>query len=123
MRNRIRFGLAAAAAVALGLTVHIPATAQHDHGGGGMSMPSRPLPEVRTGKLKGTFVSRDETSINIETKRSNQTVTIAYMIDGKTTFIGDPRPGTEVTVKYEERAGMQKAIAVEAKKVKDKHSH
>lgn len=123
MHKTIRPGLAAAAAVALGLVMNPSAMAQHDHGGGGMSMPSPSVPSVRTGKVKGTLVSRDETSIKVETKQSKETATIAYMIDGKTKFKGDIQPGSEVTIKYEERAGMPRATSVEAKKQKDKHSH
>jgi hypothetical protein len=123
MKKTIHFGIAAAAALAFGLALQQPALAQHDHGGGGMSTPSPSLPTVRTGKVKGTLVSRDETSIKVEAKQSKQTGTVTYMVDRKTKFKGDVQPGSEVTVKYEEQAGMQKATTVEAKKTKEKHSH
>ena len=128
MKKTIHFGIAAAAALAFSLVLQQPALAQHDHGGGGMSMPSPSLPTVRTGKVKGTLVSRDETSIKVEAKQSKQVSTVTYMVDGKTKFKGDVQPGSEVTVKYEEQAGMQKATSVEAKKAvaqkaDAKHNH
>lgn len=122
MKKTIHFGIAAAAALAFGLVLQQPALAQHDHGGGGMSMPSPSLPTVRTGKVKGTLVSRDETSIKVEAKQSKQTGTATYMIDRKTKFKGDVQPGSEITVKYEEQGGIQKATSVEAKKTKEKRS-
>lgn len=121
--NMTRFGVAAGAALALSLAVHTPAVAQHDHGGGGMSMPSPSVPSVRTGKVKGTLVSRDDTSIKVEAKQSKQAGVVTYMVDSRTRFKGDVQPGGEVTVKFEERAGVQKATSVEAKKSKEKHGH
>lgn len=118
MRNAIHFGILAAAALAFGLVLQQPALAQHDHGGGGMSMPSAPT--VRTGKVTGTLVSRDEASIKVEAKQKG---TATYMVDTKTKFKGDVQAGSEVTVKYEEQGGMQKATSVEAKKASAKHSH
>lgn len=119
MKNAVRFGILTAAAWAFGFLAQQPALAQHDHGGGGMSMPSSPAPSVRTGKVTGTLVSRDESSIKVEAKQKGAAT---YMIDAKTKFKGDIQPGSEVTVKYEDHAGMQKATAVEAKKTKAKRS-
>lgn len=124
MKKTIHLAISAAAALAFGLLLQQPALAQHDHGGGGgMSMPSPSVPSVRTGKVKGTLVSRDDTSIKVEAKQGKQTGTVTYMVDAKTKFKGDVQPGGEVTVKYQEQAGMQRATAVEAKKAKEKHSH
>lgn len=120
MRNAIHFGVLAAAALAFGLVLQQPALAQHDHGGGGMSMPSPSAPTVRTGKVTGTLVSRDEASIKVEAKQKG---TATYMVDTKTKFKGDVQPGSEVTVKYQEQGGMQMATSVEAKKASAKHSH
>lgn len=119
MKNAVRFGILTAAAWAFGFVAQQPALAQHDHGGGGMSMPSASTPAVRTGKVTGTLVSRDETSIKVDAKQKGSAT---YMVDAKTKFKGDMQPGNEVTIKYEDHAGMQKAIAVEAKKIKAKRS-
>jgi hypothetical protein len=94
-----------------------PALAQHDHGGGGMSMPSPSAPKVRTGKVTGTVVSRDATSIKIDAKQKGSGT---YMVDTKTKFKGDVQAGGEATVQYEEQDGMQMATTVEAKKSKAK---
>jgi hypothetical protein len=116
MKHAIHFGILAAAAFTFGLVLPQPALAQHDHGGGGgMSMPS--APKVRTGKVTGTVVSRDETSIKIEAKQKGSGT---YMVDTKTKFKGDVQPGGEATVQYEEQGGMQMATTVEAKKSKAK---
>ncbi len=122
MKKTSHFAIAAAAAFTFGL-LQQPALAQHDHGGGAMSMPSPSVPSVRTAKVKGTLVSRDDASIKVETKQGKQTGTATYLVDAKTKFKGDVQPGSEVTVKYEEQAGMQKATTVDAKKTKEKHSH
>lgn len=82
-------------------------------------MPLPPAPAAQTSKVTGTVVSRDETSIKVEGKQKGAET---YMIDSKTKFKGDVRPGSEVTVKWEDHAGMQRATAVEAKKTKAKHS-
>ncbi len=116
MKKTVRFGILAAAMLTFGFVLQPLALAQHDHGGG-MSMP--PAPTVRTGKVTGTLVSRDKTSIQVEAK---QTGTATYMIDAKTKYKGDIQPGTTVTVKYEDRGGMQMATAVEAIKAKGKTS-
>lgn len=94
-----------------------PTYAQHNHGGGGMPMPSPTA--ARTGTVKGTFVSRDETSIQVKVKDKEHATTL--MIDRGTKFKGELEPGAEVTVKYRDDGGVQKASSVEAKKAKAKH--
>ena len=119
MKLAIHFGILATAALAGGLLLQQPALAQHDHGGGGMSMPSPSAPTVKTGKVTGTLVSRDEASIKVEAKQKG---TAPYMVDSKTKFKGDVQPGSEVTVKYEEQGGLERATIVEVKKAKAKAS-
>lgn len=119
MKNAIRFGVLTAAAWTFGFVAQQPALAQHDHGGGGMSMPSPSVPAVRTGKLTGTLIARDENSIKVDTKQKGSAT---YMVDAKTIFKGDAQPGSEVTIKYQEQGGMQRATTVEAKKTKAKRS-
>lgn len=92
--------------------------AQHDHGGGGMSMPMPSAPALRTGKLTGTLVSRDDTSITVEPKQKGNPTT--FMVDHQTKFKGPVEPGAAITVKFQEQAGMQKATGVEAKKARSK---
>ena len=111
-----RFAVLIAGALAFGLATQQPVLAQHDHGGGGMSMPA-PTVSVRTGKLTGKLVSKDETSITIEASKAK---TQMYMIDSKTSFKGEILPGSEVTVKYQDHSGMLLATAVEAKVNKTK---
>lgn len=117
MKNAIRFESLAISALAFGLVLQQPALAQHDHGGG-MPTPS-PISTVRTAKVTGTLVSRDEASITVEAK---QTGAVTYMVDTRTIFKGDIQPGAEVVVKSEVRNGMQMATAVEAKRTKAKPS-
>ncbi len=100
--------------VAMPLTV----LAQHDHGGGGMSMPMPSAPSVRTGKLTGTLVSRDDTSITVQANQKGSPAT--FMVDQQTKFKGPVEPGAAITVKFQEQAGMQKATNVEAKKTPSK---
>ncbi len=118
MKHAIHFGVLAATALAFGL-LQQPAFAQHDHGGGGMSMPSSPAPAVRTGKVTGTVVARDATSIQVQAKQKGSAT---YMVDAKTKFKGDVQPGKEVTLKYQNHGGMQMATTIEAKKSKAKAS-
>ena len=118
MKNRITFGITATAALAFSLALQRPALAQHDHGS--MSMPSPSAPAARKGNVTGTLVSRDETSIKVEAKKTGAAT---YMIDSKTKFKGDVQPGGEVTVQYEDQGGMRMATTVEAKKAPAKHNH
>ena len=86
-----------------------------------MSMPMPSATASRTGKITGTLVSRDETSIQVKAKQKEAAET--FIIDKRTKSKGELQPGNEVTVKYQEQAGLRKAMSIEAKRAKAKHSH
>lgn len=81
-----------------------------------MSAPS--MPAVRTGKVKGTLVSKEDGSLTVQLVRKGQSRAVMYLLDSHTKFKGELEPGVEVTVKYIEQNGVQKASSVEAKKPK-----
>lgn len=115
MKSSIRSGMLVLTAFGIAATSAPRLLAQHDHGGGGgMSMPMPSMPTVHTGKAKGKVVSKEQSSLTVETAKGQAT----YMMNGGTKTKGDLVPGAKVTVKYREEHGVLTATSVEAKKRK-----
>lgn len=118
MKNTIR-----AAALSASMLIMGPggaALAQHGgHGGGGgtgMSAPS--MPAIRTGKVKGTLVSKTDSSLTVQSVQKGESRNSTYLLDARTKFKGELQEGVDITVKYIEQDGVQKASSVEVKKPK-----
>lgn len=120
MRRKCVVGVVGAVTLAMATSGSV-ALGQHGghggHGGHG-SYSDGAAARVRTGKVRGTVVRLEGTSVVVESEARGRVTTMVLLLDGSTRVKGDLTTGSEVTVKYRDEYGVVTATKIVVKKAK-----